>query len=563
MPRRRRYYYDDYRYWRRSRFGCWQIFQVFLYALGFFLVGAVLLYVYLLLRPYMRVVGTVFLIVLVLLVVGGLLYGGISLYGKLQDVLQKRDNRDTVVLRKGERLATRHSPRQTRRLSLVSEAQPLPPTLPEETPSRTLYGSSHYATPPYGGVPAPYYPTQPLQSFMTSPLEQEQEEQEEPQPQPVYFAALRRSLQPGQVLKGVDPESRELRTGDWDDFKTLLVLGSMASGKTTDIVCKTVEAVQGGAEIIICDAHAKKPDSLYRRVLPLAAFLFPGTHFAISHDQILNNVLLAGQELERRIQGGRYTRPLVLVVDEVNRLADDEEIAQELLAVLAKIGREGRDFHVYVIAGLHEVTHLARLRKKFVSCIVHRVDSSEAEHVIPGRFARLAPELPNGQAFVKDAYGHTEHLLQPLITVRDIETIASELAPRSRSTTQPYPLPSPQRATRPISDDYPPVRNGTYLNRQPVIHTTGYSLNAPDKRLEPRLEPHQTRLVRLLPLVETDSLTPKNRTPNRVNVPNELRRKIVSLRRAGVPRRQIMTRLGLHGEKYKIIQRVLEEEGLN
>jgi hypothetical protein len=558
MSRRRRYY-NDYGYRRRSRFGCFQIFQVFLYALGFFLVGAILLYVYLLLRPYMSIIGTVLLVVLALLVIGGLLYGGMSLYGKLQDVLQKKDNRDMVVLRKGERLAARHSPRQTRRLSMISEQQPtpqpLPPTIPE-TPSRTLYGSSRYADP----IPTPYAYTRPLSSF--SPLQEEQE-QEEPQSHPVYFASIRHALKPGQVLKGIAPDSRELRTGEWDDFKTLLVLGSMASGKTTTIVCKTVEAVQGGAEIVICDAHAKKPDSLYRRMLPLAAFLFPGTQFAVSHDEILSNVFLAGEELERRIQGGRYTRPLVLVIDEVNRLADDEEIAQELLNVLAKIGREGRDFHTYVIAGLHEVTYLARLRKKFVSFIVHRVDESEAGLVIPGRFARLTSELPNGQAFVKDAYGQTERLIQPLVTARDVEAIASELAPHPRSTTtQPYP-PMPQpRATHPISDDYPSIRNQVNLNRQAVIHTTGYPLNAATKRLEPRLEPSQPRLVRLLPLVETDPQTPKKRTPNKVNVPNELRQRIITLRRAGVPRRQIMVKLGLHGEKYKIIQRVLEEEGL-
>jgi hypothetical protein len=203
---------------------------------------------------------------------------------------------------------------------------------------------------------------------------------------------------------------------------------------------------------------------------------------------------------------------------------------------------------VYVIAGLHEVTYLAPLRKKFVSVIVHRVDESEAALVIPRRFAKLAPELPNGMTFVKDAYGMTERLIQPLITSRDIESIASTIIPTF--ATQPQPGLYQQPTQR--------FRQTQGLNGQPVIHTTGYTLNAAPKRFNPRLEPSETDKTRLLAGPETRKNTP----PSKLNVPNDLRQNIIQLRRQGVARWEIMRRLRLSGEKYKIVQRVLEEEGL-
>ena len=123
-----------------------------------------------------------------------------------------------------------------------------------------------------------------------------------------------------------------------------------------------------------------------------------------------------------------------------------------------------------------------------------------------------------------------------------------------RFPRQPTPDVSPGRPQR--------TTTASRLNGQPVIHTTATTLNATPKRLDPRLEPHQTRLVRLLSEPQTDAQTPKTTTPNRLNVPNGVRQQIISMRRAGISRRQIKDKLGLHGEKYEIIRRVLAEEGI-
>lgn len=315
----------------------------------------------------------------------------------------------------------------------------------------------------------------------------------------------------------------------------------MASGKTNTIAEKTCEVAQNGAQPVICDPHAHKPDSLYERVLPLAGVLFPGSVFAITHDDILSNVLLVRDELERRINGGSYHRPLVLVVDEWNRLQRDELIARELMLIATILGQEGRGFGVYGIFGAQRITYNAELRKSVIARIVHRCDESEARLVLPARYAKLAPELPNGLSLVADADGMVELLQQALITRQDITTLANSLldVPHTptRSGTSPRPTVKFTRDLRQTSQPFP---------------------NAP-KQDERALE---RRLVRLGTGDETPFQTPKETSPNRVNVSPRVRAEIIKLAQAGVSRRKIKDQLGLHGARYEIVRRVLDEEGL-
>ncbi len=60
--------------------------------------------------------------------------------------------------------------------------------------------------------------------------------------------------------------------------------------------------------------------------------------------------------------------------------------------------------------------------------------------------------------------------------------------------------------------------------------------------------------------------TPKQEmqdAPNRYpGIPSDLAQQIILLARGGMSRRKIKDVLGLHGEKYKMIQYVLDKEGL-
>jgi hypothetical protein len=254
------------------------------------------------------------------------------------------------------------------------------------------------------------------------------------------YRNYRKLVRPGELIIGVRADGTA-RIGTWQDFKVLLILGNSSSGKTNTIVEKCAGAASGGGWLVICDPHGYNPDSLLRRVYPLQNALMPGTVFALSHADIMRNVQIVKRELEKRVRGGNCDQPIFLVVEELNRLQRDKEIADELKLVLQIIGQEGRGFNVYALVGAQQITYKAEIRKSFISVICHRVDESESKLCIPARYAKYTLELGTGQTFVKDADGLTEPLQQVLITVEDVQRISSRLAFMKQDK------PAPQRRT--------------------------------------------------------------------------------------------------------------------
>lgn len=249
-------------------------------------------------------------------------------------------------------------------------------------------------------------------------------------PQPVYYRAIKQLIKPGQLLIGIKPDGT-LRVGEWNDYKTVLVLGGSSSGKTTTIIEIVLCAIRAGALIVVCDPHANKEDSLLRRIHPLRSFLFPGTMFAVDHKDIIKNVRAIKKELDRRVKdkSGVKQRMVVLIVEEWNRLQRDKQVADELMEIAQELGQEGRGFNIFGVFGAQQITGNVELRKSVISAIVHRVDESEAQLVIPTRYAKFAPELSTGSTYVKDSDGRTEALQQALVTVQDIQETANEMMP--------------------------------------------------------------------------------------------------------------------------------------
>jgi hypothetical protein len=253
----------------------------------------------------------------------------------------------------------------------------------------------------------------------------------------VYYKDIKSSIQPGKTLIGIRPNNT-LRIGTFEEaFKILLVLGMSSSGKTTTIVEKIANAVRGRCKIIINDPHGRKPDSLLNRIYPLKPALWPNTVFAIEHDDIVKNVRIAAKELNKRVKGGDCSIPVILVVEEWNRLMRDKDIAKELKYVAETLGQEGRNFNVYAIFVCQQITGNADLRKSVISAIVHRCDKSESELIIPAKYAKFSLELKTGYTFVRDADGLTEPLQQVYITLQDVQEIANEVFPNISFNQEP------------------------------------------------------------------------------------------------------------------------------
>jgi hypothetical protein len=238
------------------------------------------------------------------------------------------------------------------------------------------------------------------------------------------------------------------------------------------MVEKVLGFVMGGGLIVPCDPHARKSESLFNRIYPLKAALYPGATFAVKHEEVLKNMRLVKRLLEERISGADASIPVLLVVEELNRLMRDTVIAKEIAEIVEMIGQEGRGFNVYVIIGGQKITGLAEIRQSIISFIVHRVDETEARLCIPARYAKYAQELGPGQCYVKDADGITKAGLQVLTTLQDVEQAALRLP--VVQLPPPAPAVQPQRLRLPAQEPAQPSRP-----TMPMRPPTPYSAATP------------------------------------------------------------------------------------
>jgi len=267
-----------------------------------------------------------------------------------------------------------------------------------------------------------------------------------PKQQEIYFYKdYAHHIKKGELIVGIQRDG-QIRIGTWDEFKVLLVLGSSSSGKTCTMAEKILAFVVAGGRIILCDPHGHKQDSLLRKITTLYPAHLPGTKFAIEHKDILHNVRLVRSKLEERVGGADCREPVMLVIEELGRLQRDEEIAKEIRLTLEAIGQEGRGYNVFAMVGAQTITQLAKLRKSFISYIVHRVDESESKLCIPARFAKNTSELGTGHTYVKDADGVTDELQQVLVTAEDIKHVADTLFSHQSRPPKALPVPSQQSA---------------------------------------------------------------------------------------------------------------------
>jgi hypothetical protein len=208
--------------------------------------------------------------------------------------------------------------------------------------------------------------------------------------------------------------------------------------------------------------------------------------------------------LEERVEGADASVPVLLVIEELNRLMRDKLIVKEVKEILEAIGEEGRGFNVFVIIGGQKITGLADIRKSIISFIVHRCDETEAQLCIPHRYAKFVPELANGQCYVKDADGMTEPGLQVLTTLQDVEQAAARLPvvnlPQQKKLRLPAQEPAkPARPTVPIRPR--PTQDLQQRKQQPVPQEPQQQFS----NTYPRQQFHKNRLT----APETDELAPQ------------------------------------------------------
>jgi hypothetical protein len=213
------------------------------------------------------------------------------------------------------------------------------------------------------------------------------------------------------------------RYGLWDDLRTFIVAGKSRSGKTVTMVFFILQALMSGANVYICDPHARKKDGL----LKVLDSLVPWLYCARNAEEI---VALAKQftgEMQARESGTSEDKtPCLFVVDEWTKLLRDlaPYEVEIMVDVFLNCAEAWAAFGGYALIAGHEWTAResggkrgAALRKNTHAAFVHRLDSDYAKFLLQGgkgkKAANNAPNLPRGHAHLQDSEGELDYLIIP------------------------------------------------------------------------------------------------------------------------------------------------------
>jgi hypothetical protein len=275
--------------------------------------------------------------------------------------------------------------------------------------------------------------------------DQEQDTAQLPEAIPaiVRYADIRDEVPPGMSLLGIHPSNGELELSDWEKLKMLWIIGSSSTGKSNTVFGKALEAVNHGARLLVVDQHAAKEDSLTRKLEPLKASFLRSV--AVSDEQVLSAIDAFKSEFDRRVHNAPCTQKIVLIMDEINRMARNDALLAAIKEVVAIGGEESRGFCMYVWAISQKAVYLKWLRDSAITVIAHRVTRMEEAKLACNDDLKAARKLltfPVGRSFIYGVdFDDLIELQQPLYDAPVVEgTISaavsediSELSPREEN----------------------------------------------------------------------------------------------------------------------------------
>jgi hypothetical protein len=220
----------------------------------------------------------------------------------------------------------------------------------------------------------------------------------------IRYADIEDQIPPGKMLLGVWPDTGKLELSGWQKLKCLWIVGSSSMGKSNTVYGKALEAVKGGAKLLIVDQHASKPGSLAKLLQGFEHAFWNGQPVARTDEQVLAHLQMFKEELERRVAGASRKQKIVLICDEMNRMARNPKLLAALKEVVAICGEESRGFGMYGWFISQKAVHLKWLRDSAITRIAHAVESIEEAMLICNDDRKAAKRLLDfhvGRTFVK------------------------------------------------------------------------------------------------------------------------------------------------------------------
>jgi hypothetical protein len=233
------------------------------------------------------------------------------------------------------------------------------------------------------------------------PRDEDEDEGVKPPPQVYHYEEIKHLIPASRMLLGVHPESGKLELTKWVNLKCLWIVGTSSTGKSNTAYGKAHQAVSAGALLLVVDQHINKPDSLGKKLLAFEeAFLRP---IAVTDEEVLATLDFYENEFNRRVAGGKWSRKIVLICDEMNRMARNPRLLPRLKEIVAICGEESRGFGMYGWFLSQKAVHLKWLRDSAITVIANRMTRIEEARLACNddlKAARKNLHFPVGRSFV-------------------------------------------------------------------------------------------------------------------------------------------------------------------
>lgn len=223
-------------------------------------------------------------------------------------------------------------------------------------------------------------------------------------------------------------------------LKSILILGLQEGGKTNTAIHVLRHTVKHGARLAIIDKHARsEEDSMTSKIQALESrFDCPIGYNPETALQVVNHVKAV---LDERLEGGKCSYPLFIVVDEFTAIMRQatlnkgkwKVVADGLEELIGDINQEGRKHQVFAIC-IGQIANASstggtELRELFATRIVHAMSAKQANLLSLTEINKQVERLGKGEVFFQTEGFNAFWLKIPYVESHEIKQLAASLPP--------------------------------------------------------------------------------------------------------------------------------------
>lgn len=227
------------------------------------------------------------------------------------------------------------------------------------------------------------------------------------------------------------------------ELKSILILGLQEGGKSNTAIHIVRHMIKNRARVAIIDKHARSEEDSLTSKMSILESRFD-CNVGIDPSSSMDVVSHVRAVLDQRMDGGKCSYPLFLLVDEYTAIMRQKEeggkwqaCGQELASLIEDINTEGRKHQVFTIC-IGQIANVSRtgggeIRELFATRIVHGMSQKQANLLSLTEVNKQVEALKTGEVFLQTKGINALWLKIPYVEEESLRRLAKTLPPIERT----------------------------------------------------------------------------------------------------------------------------------